>query len=118
MKIPPAAAQNVYTQFMMGEVPDSLTLPTNIASLANGLSFKSFGYPVDTTISNLLVPAVSGNQVIFFRGTNGYKIETFATFPAPAHWSPGTNVLYAGDGLMLRRGSITNWVQVKPYTWP
>jgi hypothetical protein len=49
--------------YLMGEVPDRYTMPTNEVDVVEGMSLVSFSFPVEIAITNLNLPqAKVGNN--------------------------------------------------------
>lgn len=121
VRIPTGAASNSYVSFMMGEVPTN----SKVTALG-GLTFSGVSFPVAVSITNigslLNYPLKSGDIIQKWNAsTTNYVQETYATFPPPAKWNPGTMLISPGEAIIIRRPgatSQTNWSQPKPYTWP
>ncbi len=119
LRIPPSAASNTYRVYLMGEVPDKLTLPTNVATIVPGFNMVGFPYPITIpfTSSVLAINGKNTDSAIFWDPTGqAYYFETRVA----GAWDPGTNVLQPGQGFWYRSTRTTNmtWTQSKPYTWP
>lgn len=118
LKIADTGPSNVYQVYLMGEVPDKNTQPTSTVPIVTGFNMVSMPYPVSMKFTNteLAKAAVNGDAVFFWNPvTKTYYGENRGF----AGWVPGTNDVYPGQALWYRRaGGNTNWVQVKPYTWP
>lgn len=119
LRVPPTAASNSYQVYLMGEVPDRFTLPTNTQQVLPGLNMVGNPYPITTRFTNLTIAttAINGDAVIFWDdAAQAYRFENrIAGF-----WFPGTNEVRPGRGFWYRSSRTTNivWQQVKPYTWP
>lgn len=120
LRIPPTATSNEYQVYLMGEVPDKTTLPTNSQFVIPGFNMFGHPYPVSVSFTSLAL-AVSGrntDSAIFWNNSPpfGYYTETRIA----GSWDPGTNVVRPGQGFWYRSTRTTNttWVQPKPYTWP
>lgn len=102
-----------------GEVPDDANLLRIMRGSAN-LSAVANPYPVDFKFgaSSLAINATPGSSVFFWD-------------EALQVWSPGSKstkgwasaqsnrVVLAGEGFFMKEFStVTNWDQLKPYTWP
>lgn len=110
---------NNYQVYLMGEVPDKTTLPTNTATIRPGFNFNGNPYPVSTVFTSLPAAANgrNGDAILFW--------DTPSQSYVPANrsagiWTPNTNVIVPGQGFWYRSSRSTNvtWQQVKPYTWP
>ncbi len=103
--------------YFMGEVPSETNA---VKSIAVGLSFLSGSYPVDTPITNttLIDTLGGGDKAFFFSADVGSWVsETVQTFPS-LDWNPGTNVIAAGYGVVIKSTAGGSWDELKPYTWP
>ncbi len=116
LSVPSSAPQTTYTNYTIGRVPRETA---RTSPLVNGQNFKTFGYPVPRLITESgLSSVLSSGSIVYFYRNGAWVSETWATFPPPAHWTPGTNVFYPGMGVNLRSRSATEWIQTKPYAWP
>lgn len=118
MKVADAGPSNTYQVYLMGEVPDKNTQPTSTIPVVVGFNMVANPYPVVTKFTNSTIAksAVIGDSAIFWDPINkGYAFENRIF----SGWTPGTNDLIPGQAFWYRRtGTATNWVEVKPYTWP
>lgn len=118
------------TIYLMGEVPDSISSPTQRINVVSNLNMVSYGFPVEVAITQLnLVGAKPGNTPSLSDNIQkwdpaGKKYITFWYTPTLQWRQSGesvatTNKLYPGDGVWYTRRS-TNfvWSETKPYTWP
>lgn len=110
---------NNYQIYLMGEVPDKTTLPTNSSSFLPGLNLVANPYPITITFTGLvstLVPRNGDSGLFWDEDTQTYVTENRSA----GVWFPGTNVVKPGKGFWYKnsRATATNWVVVKPYTWP
>jgi len=110
---------NNYQVYLMGEVPDKTTLPTNSATLVSGLNLIANPYPTTVPFTNLLGSIVprNGDIGMFWDEANQ---QYFFESRSAGVWIPGTNVVHPGKGFWYKntRATPTNWIVVKPYTWP
>lgn len=119
--------------FVMGEVPDSLTVPTGTStvSLVTNLTMASYSFPVSTAITSLTVkgvakkgasPALSDTLLTFDPVSRQYITFWFPLAGDPRQFPEGvatTNILAVAQGFFYNRKSFsTNWSEAKPYTWP
>jgi hypothetical protein len=92
-------------------------MPQTVAGGAGG-AFSLLGYPYPTeipwTATTLASNAVQGDAFFKFDPDVGYISENRGLFG----WSPGTNVLYPGEGFWFRTTVAGTWEEAKPYTWP
>jgi hypothetical protein len=119
--------------FLMGEVPDAITGPTQFVGIVTGLQFAAYGYPTEVAITNLAIGDIAKRGPSFPLADNiraynpltkGYDIY-WAPSVAGASWRKvpqATNTpdkLAVGQGFFYNRtsGSVV-WVESKPYTWP
>lgn len=121
------------TVYLMGEVPDASTAPSNNIQLVEGFQFASFPYPAEIAITNLnLSNSYGGNnfgvsdQIIKWDNTSqAYTIYwkkgsdgKWYRFPLA---TPTTDTLKPGEGAWYKRytgqGGFV-WTEEKPYTWP
>lgn len=110
---------NNYQVYLMGEVPDKSTLPSNTQTIVPGFNLIANAYPVSTPFTNL--PAAIGGRngdsgIIWDEAGQTYTFESRSA----GIWTPGTNVIRPGQGVWYKSARSTNvtWTQVKPYTWP
>lgn len=119
LRVPPSAASNIYSVYLMGEVPDKFTLPTNSQPVLPGFNMVGHPYPVTIPFTSTVL-AINGrntDSAIFWDpATQSYHFETRVA----GAWDPGTNVLQPGQGFWYRSTRTSNivWQEVKPYTWP
>lgn len=121
------------TVYLMGEVPDEVTAPTQDVVLVEGLQFMSYGYPVEREINDLSLTGtahrggsflLSDNIITWDPGIKNYKTYWL---PSSGGWrlfpegSDTTNTLKPGEGAWFKRytgqGTFT-WREKKTYTWP
>lgn len=120
IKMPTTASHsNNYQVYIMGEVPDKTTLPSNSVTVLPGLNFVANPYPTSTLFTNLpiAVGGRNGDAALFWNeGNQSYG----AANRSAGNWNPSTNILYPGQSFWYRSSRSTNvtWVQAKPYTWP
>ncbi len=119
--------------FVMGEVPDTLTLPTSTVAVLTNLSLASYSFPVSVAITSLNLSV----QNIAKRGVTPAQADQLLTFDPLSRsyitfWfpnsgsirqlpelTPTTNILAVAQGFFYNRKSFsTNWSEPKPYTWP
>ena len=128
--IPPSAASNLYTVFLMGEVPDSTTAPTSQVGVVGGGSVPQFNmltyrYPTPVAFTNTtLAKAASVGDTMFVWDPNGGVSSNGAYVTcnkrSNGSWG-GANgtVLQPGQGFWFATKTPSNlWVEVKPYLWP
>ena len=119
--------------FVMGEVPDSLTVPTGTStvSLVTNLTMASYSFPVEVAITSLTVktvakkgasPALSDTLLTFDPVSRAYVTFWFPLAGDPRQFPEGvatTNRLAVAQGFFYNRKTFsTNWHEAKPYTWP
>lgn len=108
---------NLYSVYLMGEVPDKTTLPTSTVAVVSGLNMLGSPYPVATRWTNTAIAksAPLGAQLLRWDPS----LQSYVgSLKGVTGWSPTTNVLYPGQGFWFRTTSNTNWIESKPYTWP
>ncbi len=102
-----------------GEVPDDANLVRNMSGSGN-LSAVANPYPVDFTFgeSDLANNATVGSEVFFW--DEALQVWSGGGKSGKG-WSPAQSnrVVMAAEGFFLKEaGTITDWDQAKPYTWP
>lgn len=115
----PASETDPVEVTITGEVPDEGTY-TRVMAGSGALSAVANAYPVDFTFgqSDLAINSTQGSEVSFWDeinqvwsgGTKGIK-----------GWASGISnrVVLAGEGFFFKEvGTVTDWDQSKPYTWP
>ena len=114
-----ASHSNNYQVYLMGEVPDKTTLPTNTQTIAPGFNLIASPFPVTEAFTNL--PAAKNGR----NGDKGLIWDALSQTYSPEQrsggiWTPGTNMISPGQSLWYKSSRITNvtWSQTKPYTWP
>lgn len=119
VQIPPTAASNNYTMYIMGEVPDSFNMGSSNKTITvpAGLSQLGIPYPVTTAFSNTHLGRISkvNDRVITWSGSN-YVTYTRAALRWPTNMPP----IQPGEGFFYVNANLnsTNWVEPKPYSWP
>lgn len=102
-----------------GEVPADATLPRAIPG-GNALGTLANPYPVDFTFgdSDVAVNASEGSFVYFW----DVDLQTWiGGLKSTKGWGPAEAgyVVQAGEGFFLKEaGSVNQWEETKPYTWP
>ena len=119
LRVNPAAASNAYQVYMMGEVPDGSTLPTNSQTIVPGLNMLGESYPVSVKFTNTTLATGGRNSdvaIFWNEAAQGYVFENRVA----GQWLPGTNVVSPGRGFWYRSTRTSNvvWTSTKPYTWP
>ncbi|HMP76654.1 MAG TPA: hypothetical protein PKE12_10200 [Kiritimatiellia bacterium] len=118
LKIADAGPSNVYQVYLMGEVPDKNTQPTGTIPIVSGFNMVSLPYPVSIAFTStaLAKSGAIGDSAFFWNPVSKTYYSESLIFSG---WTPGTNRVAPGQAFWYRRGgSATNWVEVKPYTWP
>ncbi|HDD25297.1 MAG TPA: hypothetical protein ENF52_07665 [Chloroflexi bacterium] len=116
IKVPDTAASNEYEVYMLGEVPDRFSAPTSTTDIASGSTLVGYMYPSEIlwTNTHLARNAVIGDMMYYWDGTN--YIANNKTFMG---WSDPNLLITPDMGFWFCTSrSGTNWVEVKPYTWP
>lgn len=113
------AHSNNYQVYLMGEVPDKTTAPTNTDTIMPGFNLIANPYPTSTPFTNLAAAKGGRNGDIGIMWDSSIQGYVFEQRNAGA-WLPGTNVVLPGQGVWYRSTRITNvtWNTAKPYTWP
>jgi len=117
VKIPAGYTGTTYSVYMMGEVPTA----NNTVTLVGGQHFNAaaYSFPAATFLTNSAVNNVAGqsDQLVTWQvGTQSYAFNVFDSIDG---WTDPTAVFTPGHGFFYKRaGTATNWVDVKPYTWP
>lgn len=108
--------------FLMGEVPDRFTAPSNFVQRTPGITMIGHPYPVSVLLTSTVMAAtVPANTVIsvWDPAINNYNIYLKNNRGA---WvgSALTAVLQPGQGLVINSTSTLGqtWWERKPYTWP
>ncbi len=102
-----------------GEVPDDAAL-TRVMSGSGALSAVANPYPVDFVFgqSDLAINATVGSEVFFW--DEALQVWSGGGKSGKG-WGPGDSnrVVLAAEGFFLKEtGTVTDWDQNKPYTWP
>ena len=119
------------TVYLMGEVPDTLTAPTQELTIVTNLSMVSYGYPTEIAITNLNMPDAKGgatflaaDNIIKWNAT-GKTYITYWKSSSLGNWRKSgvsgltTDTIQPGEGFWYKRLSNNFiWVESKPYTWP
>jgi hypothetical protein len=105
--------------YFMGEVPDSISSPTNTTVIRHGYQIVSFPYPVTVSVTNntgLNAIAGDSDSISIFNGTNYDNYTYYAGYG----WDPAPIIIQPGQGFWYSRyaSGNTNWAEPKPYTWP
>jgi hypothetical protein len=121
------------TVYLMGEVPDSTSSPSNNIQILEGLQFASFPYPAEIAVSNLNLsqatggfsPAFADKLLTWDQETKQYVTywkksldNKWYRFPLS---TPTDDTLKPGQGAWYVRVSGEGdfvWTEEKPYTWP
>jgi hypothetical protein len=117
------------TVYLMGEVPDRISSPTQEVNLVSNLNFVAYCYPIEIAITNLNLTqakagfnfgfadnlikwdAISKQYVTFWRHSSGWR-----QYPQT---SSTTNVIRPGEGMWYKRlSNAFVWIESKPYSWP
>ena len=115
-QVPTTAPSNNYDIFLMGEVPDSTTAPNTTNVVASGITQIGYPYPADVLWTNTTLARGSPNGTILYTWDGTNYIPNNKSF---AGWANPNLVLTPGQGFWYRTANAaTNWVEVKPYTWP
>jgi hypothetical protein len=119
------------TVYLMGEVPDRISAPTQEVTVVTNVSMVSYSFPVVMAITNLNTPQARGGAN-FAVADNIIKWDpvgkTYITYwrsSAVTNWRRyplaglTTDTLAPGEGFWYKR-LATNfvWTEVKPYSWP
>ncbi len=121
------------TVFLMGEVPDSLTLPSAAVNVIEGVQLISYSYPAEIGINDTTLIddakrgatfGVSDNLVTWDPVTKAYSFywlplgtNTWRKFPLGV---PTTDIIKPGEAVFYIRKDASPfvWTESKPYTWP
>jgi hypothetical protein len=108
--------------FLMGEVPDRFTAPSNLVQRTPGITMLGHPYPVSVLLtSTVMAASVPAGSVIsvWNPAINNYNIYLKNNRGA---WVGDalTAVLQPGQGLVINSTSTLGqtWYETKPYTWP
>ena len=106
--------------FLMGEVPDSTTAPTQAMERFSGLTAVIYPYPAQVRMTNtalgINLPAL-GIISIWDSGTQEY-ISVGKSSRGVWGSDADTLDLLPGQAVFLRTSVAGTWDEVKPYTWP
>jgi len=118
LRIAGTAPSNAYQVYLMGEVPDKTTLPTNTTPILSGLNMVAFPYPTTIPWTNTAIAKAlpSGSTASFWNPTTQSYIPAAKNIIGA--WSPNNIQINPGQAVWIRSAIATNWVEVKPYTWP
>ena len=109
---------NSFDLTMAGEAPSAANAPTSTITLAHGYQLLSNPYPTTMILSNsgLASVASDGDLVIRWTGT----AYSGSSFVQDYGWDPGSLSIGPGEGFWYYKLSpgTTNWVEVKPYSFP
>ena len=116
--------------YLMGEVPDQYTMPTNELPVYEGYNQLSYSFPVEVAITNLnFSSAVQGsnknaadNIILWDNASKEYVLYWYA----PPGWVKDGTVIETEDTIppgtafwyVRRTNSTMDWIESKPYTWP
>ena len=114
-----ASHSNNYQVYLMGEVPDKFTLPSNTMAVLPAFNLIANPYPVTTPYTSLVasLPPRNGDVGILWDAANqAYVFESRSA----GLWIPGTNMLSPGQGFWYKSSRTSNMTLTvtKPYTWP
>jgi len=124
--------------FVMGEVPDSFTVPENTATVFAVEGFNQIGYsfPVevpinDTSLDEEAQPGIFGDQILRWDPASqafvGYFLNTNPAQFGGAGWiefndpsAPTTDKFAPGEAFFYNRTvpGVIVWEEEKPYDWP
>jgi len=115
-KVPATAPSNNYDIFLMGEVPDATTAPDTTNTVANGIAQIGYPYPADVYWTNTTLAKGSPNGAIVYTWDGTNYVLNNKSF---AGWANPNLIITPGQGFWYKNNlATTNWVEVKPYTWP
>lgn len=107
--------------FLMGEVPDKFTAPSNFVARVPGITMVGLPYPVTIRFTNtVLAQQVPNGSIVAVWDTAAnqyvnYQKSTRGTWSANALNAD----LTPGQGLVIRAtNAASSWYETKPYTWP
>lgn len=130
INVPAAAASNLYTVFLMGEVPDTTSLPTAVVAVAGGgaaqqFNMLTFQYPTAMAFTGTTLAASARvNDTIYLWDPQGGPTSNGAymtsTKRSNGTWNNGgaSLVLQPGQGFWYSTVSNSLWSEGKPYLWP
>jgi hypothetical protein len=107
--------------FLMGEVPDKTTAPSQYMSRATGLSMIGFPYPVSMRLTNTVMASTLPPSTIVSIWDPVAQSYTNYSKDARGTWlgSALTAELQPGQGMVIRSSAApNNWWENKPYSWP
>lgn len=128
ISVPDTAVSNSYTVFMMGEVPDTTTMPTSVVAVVGGgeasqFNMLTFQYPVATawTGTTLATSASVGDRIYIWDAiggptSNGAYVSSLKR--SNGTWNNNSIVLQPGQGFWFSTTNTSLWSESKPYVWP
>ena len=118
LSIPSGAASNYYDIYLMGEVPDRISMSTSTVSVVSGFSMTGYPFPAEEFFTNttLAKNAQIGDTMYYWttNQTYGSLSRTVAGWGIAAQNFKVT----PGMGFWYKANASTNWQEPKPYTWP
>jgi hypothetical protein len=119
---PTSAVPTNYQVYLMGEVPDRFTQPSNYIPSVGGPAtpFRLSGYPFPVALQwtnvQLMNQLPANSQIVTFDGATYSVAAKHPTrgWPAPLM----TNYLQVGQGFFIKTTTTVSWTETKPYTWP
>ena len=119
VRIPSNATQREV--FLMGEVPDKTTAPSQYMSRAEGLTMIGFPYPVATRLTNTVMAQALPNNTIISVWDSAAQTYVQYGKDGRGNWlgAAATAELQPGQGMVIRNTNAPNsWWETKPYSWP
>lgn len=107
--------------FLMGEVPDRFTAPSNLVQRVPGISMVGYPYPVTMRLTNtVLANAVPNGSTISIWNPAANAYNNYLKNSRGAWVGDALTVdLQPGVAMVIRATNAANsWYESKPYTWP
>ncbi len=107
--------------FLMGEVPDRFTAPSNLVQRVPGISMVGYPYPVTTRLTNtVMANAVPNGSTISIWNPAANAYNNYLKNSRGAWVGDALTVdLQPGVAMVIRATNAANsWFESKPYTWP
>jgi len=112
---------NAVDLFLMGEVPDRFTFPSNFVARVPGISMVGLPYPVSIRLTNtVMAQQVPGGTTISIWNPETTQYVNYSKSARGAWLADAvTAMIQPGQGMVIRSTNAANsWYENKPYTWP
>ena len=116
IRVPARAPEQVYTLFLMGEVPDSTTAPETAILVNQGFNVLGYPYPVELDWEDMELAqlALIGSTVFIWDGEKYlFAAKTESGWSMNHELLPGSGFIFFHPG----QESFT-WTEIKPYEFP